>query len=162
MLVPQDRQRAGRAPEERASGGQEGADGDLECPRTAATPTTPPPRSWPPTGRNPPKAATKITDDLDELLAFYDRPSTGSTCEPRTRSSPPSPRPTPHQDHPWAGIPGGRAGHRVQADRGRPGPLAGGQRADLVALARSGATFEAGKLVERPDDTPSTPQPEAA
>jgi transposase-like protein len=33
------------------------------------------------------KAVAKITDDLDELLAFYDyRPSTGSTCGPRTPS----------------------------------------------------------------------------
>jgi transposase-like protein len=39
-----------------------------------------------------PKAAAKITDDLDVLLAFYDYPpSTGSTCAPPTRSSPPSP-----------------------------------------------------------------------
>jgi hypothetical protein len=39
-----------------------------------------------------PTAAAKITDDLDVLLAFYDYPpSTGSTCAPPTRSSPPSP-----------------------------------------------------------------------
>jgi transposase-like protein len=38
-----------------------------------------------------PKAVGKIVDDQDELLAFYDfRPSTGSTCGPRTRSSRPS------------------------------------------------------------------------
>jgi transposase-like protein len=36
-----------------------------------------------------PKAVAKIRDDLDVLLAFYDfPPSTGSTCAPRTRSSP--------------------------------------------------------------------------
>ena len=39
-----------------------------------------------------PKAAAKITDDEDELLAFYDYPpSTGSTCARPTPSSPPSP-----------------------------------------------------------------------
>ncbi len=32
-----------------------------------------------------PKAAAKVIDDLDVLLAFYDsRPSTGSTCAPPT------------------------------------------------------------------------------
>jgi transposase-like protein len=32
------------------------------------------------------KATAKVTDDLDELLAFYDyRPSTGCTCAPPTR-----------------------------------------------------------------------------
>jgi len=38
------------------------------------------------------KATAKITDDLDELLAFYDyRPNTGSTCARPTQSSRPSP-----------------------------------------------------------------------
>jgi transposase-like protein len=38
-----------------------------------------------------PKAAAKIIDDLDVLLAVRRlRPSTGSTCAPPTRSSPPS------------------------------------------------------------------------
>jgi putative transposase len=40
-----------------------------------------------------PKAVKKITDDVDELLAFYNfRPSTGSTCARRIRSSRPSAR----------------------------------------------------------------------
>jgi hypothetical protein len=39
-----------------------------------------------------PKAVAKVIDDLDVLLTFYDfLPSTGSTCAPPTRSSPPSP-----------------------------------------------------------------------
>jgi hypothetical protein len=38
-----------------------------------------------------PKAAAKIADDLDVLLAFYDYPAEhGCTCEPATRSSRPS------------------------------------------------------------------------
>ena len=37
-------------------------------------------------------------------------------------------RPAPHEDHPRARITRGRAGDGVQADRGRPGPLARGQR----------------------------------
>jgi transposase-like protein len=36
--------------------------------------------------------------------------------------------PAPHEDHPRSRLPGGRAGHGVQAHRGRPGPLAGGER----------------------------------
>ena len=40
-----------------------------------------------------PKAAAKITDDVEELLAFFDYPpSTGCTCARRTRSSRPSRR----------------------------------------------------------------------
>ena len=46
--------------------------------------------------------------------------------------------------------------HGLQADRGGPVTLAGGQRAHLVALVRAGAKFENGKLVERPDDTTAT------
>ena len=39
-----------------------------------------------------PKAVAKVTDDLEELLTFYDfPPSTGCTCAPRTRSSRSSP-----------------------------------------------------------------------
>ena len=38
------------------------------------------------------KAAAKITEDLKQLLAFYDYPpNTGFICGPRTRSSSPSP-----------------------------------------------------------------------
>jgi transposase-like protein len=37
-------------------------------------------------------------------------------------------RPTPHQDHPWTGLAGTGPGDGVQAHRGRPGPLARGQR----------------------------------
>jgi len=41
-----------------------------------------------------PKAVAKITDDRQELLAFYDFPAdhSRSTCGPRTRSSRRSPR----------------------------------------------------------------------
>ena len=77
-----------------------------------------------------PKAAAKITDDLDELLAFYDYPaghwvhlrttnpieSTSATVRHRTKVTK-GPR-----------LAGRWAGHGVQADRVRPGPLARGQR----------------------------------
>jgi transposase-like protein len=107
------------------------------------------------------KAVAKITDDLDELLAFYDFPaehwqhlrtsnpieSTFATVRHRTKIT---------------RGPGSRAAGLAMAfklieaaqDRWRAvnGP-------HLVALVRAGATFEGGKLVERPDDHH---QPEAA
>lgn len=75
------------------------------------------------------KAAAKITDDIEELLAFYDFPaehwvhlrttnpieSTFATVRPEARS-------------PRVRFAGGWAGNGVQAHRGRPGLLAGGQR----------------------------------
>ena len=107
------------------------------------------------------KAVAKITDDLEELLAFYDYPaehwihlrttnpieSTFATVRHRTRIT---------------RGPGSRAAGLAMAfklieaaqDRWRAvnGP-------HLVALVRAGATFVNGKLVERPD---GTTQPEAA
>ncbi|OLM29021.1 Mobile element protein [Pseudonocardia sp. Ae717_Ps2] len=106
-------------------------------------------------------AVSKITDDLDELLAFYDYPaehwqhlrttnpieSTFATVRHRTKITK---------------GPGSRAAGLAMAfklieaaqDRWRAvnGP-------HLVALVRAGAVFEAGRLVERPDDHH---QPEAA
>jgi len=100
------------------------------------------------------KAVAKITDDLDELLAFYDFPaehwqhlrtsnpieSTFATVRHRTKIT---------------RGPGSRAAGLAMAfklieaaqDRWRAvnGP-------HLVALVRTGATFVNGKLVERPDE----------
>jgi transposase-like protein len=108
-----------------------------------------------------PKAVAKITDDLDELLAFYDFPaehwqhlrttnpieSTFATVRHRTKIT---------------RGPGSRAAGLAMAfklieaaqDRWRAvnGP-------HLVVLVRAGARFEGGKLVERPDNHH---QPEAA
>jgi putative transposase len=99
-----------------------------------------------------PKAVAKVTDDLDELVAFYDFPAqhwvhlrTTNPIESTFAS----------------------ARHRTKITRG-PGSRAAGQamafklieaaqarwRAvnapHLVALVRAGAVFESGKLVERP------------
>ncbi len=77
-----------------------------------------------------PKAAAKITDDVEELLAFYDYPvehwihlrttnpieSTFVTVRHRTKVTR------------GAGLAGGRAGDGVQADQVGPGPLARGER----------------------------------
>ena len=108
-----------------------------------------------------PKAVAKITDDLDELLAFYDYPAEHWI---HLRTTNPDRvdlrhRPAPHQDHPG---PGSRAAGLAMAfklieaaqDRWRAV-----NAPHLVALVRAGATFDNGKLVERPDEHA---QPEAA
>ncbi|HEX3205864.1 MAG TPA: IS256 family transposase [Propionibacteriaceae bacterium] len=111
-----------------------------------------------------PKAAAKITDDLPELLAFYDYPaehwqhlrttnpieSTFATVRHRTKI-------TRGPGSRAAGL--AMAFKLIQAAQDRWRAVNGPH---LVALVRAGATFEGGKLVERPDDTPSNPQPEAA
>ena len=107
-----------------------------------------------------PKAAAKITDDADELLAFHDYPCEHwvhlRTTNPKVRlpRSGTAPRSTK-----------GRA-------RGRPGLAMAFKLIEsaqdrwravnaphLVALVRAGATFVNGKLVERPGETA---EPEAA
>ena len=161
LLVPQDRQRARGAPEVRASGGEEGAGRDLERRGPAATPSTPWPRSRPPTGRSSPRPSRRSpTISTSCSRSTTSPPSTGSTCAPRTPSS-----------RTFATV-----RHRTKVTRG-PGSRAAGlamafklieaaqdrwravNGPHLVALVRAGATFVNGKLVERPDETS---QPEAA
>ena len=112
-----------------------------------------------------PKAAVKITDDLDVLLAFYDYPaehwihlrttnpieSTFATVRLRTKIT---------KGH------GSKAAALAMAFK----LIESAQRRwrmvnapHLVALVRAGATFVNGKLVERPEDQAAeTAQPEAA
>jgi mutator family transposase len=75
LLVSQDRQRSWCTAEVRPSRGEESARGDLER-------RGPPPRTRRRAGVRgrlrsevPPKATAKITDDLEQLLAFYDYPA---------------------------------------------------------------------------------------
>ena len=104
-----------------------------------------------------PKAAAKITDDLEELLAVYDYPAEHwvhlRTTNPIESTF-------------------GTVRHRTKITRG-PGSKAAGlamayklieaaqarwravNAPHLVALVRAGARFEAGKLVERPDAHPA-------
>jgi hypothetical protein len=77
-----------------------------------------------------PRAAAKITDDLDELLAFHDDPAehwvhlrTTNPIWVHLRHGQ-----APHQGHQGPRLTGGRAGHGVQADRIRARPLARRQR----------------------------------
>ena len=77
-----------------------------------------------------PKAVAKITDDLDELLAFYDYPAEHWV---HLRTTNPDRidlrhRAQPQQDHQRPRLPGRRTRHGVQADRGRPVTLARRQR----------------------------------
>jgi len=99
-----------------------------------------------------PKAVAKVTDDLDELVAFYDFPAQHWV---HLRTTNPI-------ESTFASV-----RHRTKITRG-PGSRAAGQamafklieaaqarwRAvnapHLVALVRAGAVFESGKLVERP------------
>ena len=107
------------------------------------------------------KAAAKITDDLAELLAFYDFPAE-HWIHLRTTNPIESTFATVRHRTKVTRGPGSRAAGLAMAfklieaaqDRWRAvnGP-------HLVALVRAGATFESGKLVERPDETS---QPEAA
>jgi transposase-like protein len=76
-----------------------------------------------------PKAVVKITDDLAELLAFYDYPAqhwvrlrTTNRVDLRNGKA-------PNQDHPRPWVEGCWAGHGLQADHGRARPVARGQRA---------------------------------
>ncbi|HEX4661001.1 MAG TPA: IS256 family transposase [Streptosporangiaceae bacterium] len=108
-----------------------------------------------------PKAAAKITDDLDQLLAFYDYPAE-HWVHLRTTNPIESTFATVR--------------HRTKVTKG-PGSRAAGlamafkliesaqdhwrmvNAPHLVALVRAGATFINGKLVERPSENE---QPEAA
>jgi transposase-like protein len=108
-----------------------------------------------------PKAITKITDDLEQLLAFYDYPAE-HWIHLRTTNPIESTFATVRNRSKITKGPGSRAAGLAMAfklieaaqDRWRAV-----NAPHLVALVRAGATFEAGKLVERPDEHP---QPEAA
>jgi putative transposase len=101
------------------------------------------------------KAVAKVTDDLDQLLAFYDYPaehwvhlrttnpieSTFATVRHRTRV-------TKGPGSRAAGL--AMAFKLIEAAQDRWRAVNAPQ---LVALVRNGATFTNGKLVERPDES---------
>jgi transposase-like protein len=108
-----------------------------------------------------PKAVAKITDDLDQLLAFYDYPAE-HWVHLRTTNPIESTFATVRHRSKITKGPGSRAAGLAMAfklieaaqDRWRAV-----NAPHLVALVRAGATFINGKLVERPGENP---QPEAA
>lgn len=74
MLGPQDRERACRAAEIRATRREEGARGDLdnEDKRHALDAVKAFEAAY---GAKFPKAVAKISDDVEQLLSFYDYPA---------------------------------------------------------------------------------------
>ncbi|MDQ2873306.1 MAG: IS256 family transposase [Actinomycetota bacterium] len=108
-----------------------------------------------------PKAAAKITDDLDQLLAFYDYPAEHWVHLRTTNPIESTFATVRHRSKVTKG-PGSRAAGLAMAfklieaaqDRWRAV-----NAPHLVALVRAGATFTHGKLVERPGEKT---QPEAA
>jgi transposase-like protein len=108
-----------------------------------------------------PKAVAKLTDDLEQLLAFYDYPAE-HWIHLRTTNPIESTFATVRHRTKITRGPGSRAAGLAMAfklieaaqDRWRAV-----NAPHLVALVRAGARFEAGKLVERPDEHP---QPAAA
>ncbi len=151
MLVPQDRNVLAALPKSQHPGAKKalaeiwGAEDKDHARRAAKAFTELYGVKWP-------KAAAKITDDLEELLAFYDFPP---ALDPPAHHEPDRvhvrDRPAPHQGHQGAGIQGRRHRDGVQADRGRPGRWRAVNAPHLVALVRAGACFERGILVERDD-----------
>ena len=77
-----------------------------------------------------PKAAAKITDDAEELLAFFDYPrrALGAPAHDEPDRVDLRHGPAPDQGHQGPRLAGRRAGDGVQADRVRPRPLARRQR----------------------------------
>ena len=107
------------------------------------------------------KAVAKITDDLDELFAFYDFPAE-HWVHLRTTNPIESTFATVRHRTKITRGPGSRAAglamafKLIQAAQDRWRAVNGPH---LVALVRAGTTFVNGKLVERPDERT---QPEAA
>jgi transposase-like protein len=107
-----------------------------------------------------PKAVAKITDDLEELLAFYDYPAEHWVHLRTTNPIESTFATVRHRTKVTRG-PGSRAAglamafKLIQAAQDRWRAV---NAPHLVALVRAGAVFTAGRLVERPDEHP---QPEA-
>jgi putative transposase len=100
-----------------------------------------------------PKAVAKITDDLDELLAFYDYPAE-HWIHLRTTNPVESTFATVRLRQRVTKGPGSRAAGVAMAFKLIESAQARWRTVNaphLVALVRAGAKFERGQLVERPD-----------
>ncbi len=103
------------------------------------------------------KAVAKIVDDLDELLAFYDFPAEHWVHLRTTNPIESTFATVRHRTKVTKG-PGSRAAGLAMAFKLIESAQARWRAVNaphLVALVRAGATFVNGKLVERPDETPS-------
>ena len=105
-----------------------------------------------------PKAVAKISDDVEQLLAFYDFPAE-HWIHLRTTNPIESTFATVRNRSKITKGPGSRAAgiamayKLIEAAQSRWRAV---NAPHLVALVRAGAKFENGKLVERPDDTTAT------
>jgi transposase-like protein len=105
-----------------------------------------------------PKAVAKITDDVEQLLAFYDFPAE-HWVHLRTTNPIESTFATVRNRSKITKGPGSRAAgiamayKLIEAAQSRWRAV---NAPHLVALVRAGAKFENGKLVERPDDETTT------
>jgi transposase-like protein len=105
-----------------------------------------------------PKAVAKISDDVEQLLAFYDFP-VEHWIHLRTTNPIESTFATVRNRSKITKGPGSRAAgiamayKLIEAAQSRWRAV---NAPHLVALVRAGAKFENGKLVERPDDTTAT------
>jgi transposase-like protein len=105
-----------------------------------------------------PKAVAKITDDVEQLLAFYDFPAK-HWVHLRTTNPIESTFATVRNRSKITKGPGSRAAgiamafKLIEAAQSRWRAV---NAPHLVALVRAGARFENGKLVERPDDETTT------
>jgi transposase-like protein len=105
-----------------------------------------------------PKAVAKITDDVEQLLAFYDYPAE-HWVHLRTTNPIESTFATVRNRSKITKGPGSRAAgiamayKLIEAAQSRWRAV---NAPHLVALVRAGATFENGKLIERPDGTTGT------
>jgi transposase-like protein len=107
-----------------------------------------------------PKAVAKITDDLDTLLAFYDYPAE-HWIHLRTTNPIESTFATVRLRQRITKGPGSRAAGVAMAFKLIESAQARWRAVNaphLVALVRAGATFEKGKLVERPEESSSDQQ----
>jgi transposase-like protein len=105
------------------------------------------------------KATAKITDDIDQLLAFYDYPAEHWQHLRTTNPIESTFATVRHRSKVTKG-PGSRAAGLAMAFKLIESAQARWRAVNaphFVALVRAGARFEAGKLVERPDDhTPAS------
>jgi transposase-like protein len=106
-----------------------------------------------------PKAVAKITEDVDQLLAFYDYPAEHWRHLRTTNPIESTFATVRHRSKVTKG-PGSRAAGLAMAFKLIESAQARWRTVNaphLVALVRAGARFENGKLVERPDDhTPAS------
>jgi len=110
------------------------------------------------TSMSNPKAVAKISDDVEQLLAFYDFPAE-HWIHLRTTNPIESTFATVRNRSKITKGPGSRAAgiamayKLIEAAQSRWRAV---NAPHLVALVRGGAKFKNGKLVERPDDTTAT------